>query len=97
MVYSEREGVRAANRIGLPVVVKPLNANHGRGVSINLVTDEQVIEGFQHAKEHSTSKAILVESFLTGLDHRMLVVNGELVAVANRVPGHVIGDGSRSV
>jgi cyanophycin synthetase len=97
MVYSEREAVRAANRIGLPVVVKPLNANHGRGVSINLVTDEQVIEGFQHAKEHSTSKAILVESFLTGLDHRMLVVNGELVAVANRVPGHVIGDGSSSV
>ncbi len=97
MVYSEREAVRAANRIGLPVVVKPLNANHGRGVSINLVTDEQVIEGFQHAKEHSTSKAILVESFLTGLDHRMLVVNGELVAVAKRVPGHVIGDGSSSV
>jgi cyanophycin synthetase len=97
MVYSEKEALRAAKRIGFPVVVKPLNANHGRGVSINLLTQEQVIEGFEHAKEHSTSKAILVESFLTGLDHRMLVVNGELVAVAKRVPGHVIGDGQRTV
>jgi cyanophycin synthetase len=97
MVYSEKEALRAAKRIGFPVVVKPLNANHGRGVSINLLTQEQVIEGFEHAKVHSTSKAILVESFLTGLDHRMLVVNGELVAVAKRVPGHVIGDGERTV
>jgi cyanophycin synthetase len=97
LVYSEREAIRAGSRIGFPVVIKPLNANHGRGVSINLLNDEQIIEGFAHAKEHSTSKAILVESFLTGLDHRMLVVNGELVAVAKRVPGHVVGDGEKSV
>ncbi len=97
MVYSESDAVRAAHRIGLPVVVKPLNANHGRGVSINLLSEEQVREGYQHAKEHSTSRAILVESFLTGLDHRMLVINGELVAVAKRVPGHVVGDGSSTI
>lgn len=96
-VYSQKEAIRAAKRIGFPVVVKPLNANHGRGVSINLLNDEQVIEGFVHAQEHSTSKAILVESFLVGLDHRMLVVNGELVAVAKRVPGHIIGDGQKTV
>ena len=97
MVYSESDAVRAAHRIGLPVVVKPLNANHGRGVSINLLSEEQVREGYRHAKEHSTSRAILVESFLTGLDHRMLVINGELVAVAKRVPGHVVGDGSSTI
>jgi len=97
MVYTEREAIRAANRVGFPVVIKPLNANHGRGVSINLVDDEQIKVAFAHAKEHSTSRAILVESFLVGLDHRMLVVNGELVAVAKRVPGHVIGDGKHTV
>ncbi len=97
MVYSEREAIRAANRIGYPVVIKPLNANHGRGVSINLTSDDQIQVAFEHAKEHSTGKAILVESFLTGLDHRMLVVNNELVAVAKRVPGHIIGDGQQSV
>ena len=97
MVYSERQAVRMANRIGYPVVVKPLNANHGRGVSINLTTDEQVASAFEHAQDVGTSRAVLVESFITGFDHRMLVVNGKLVAVAKRVPGHVKGDGTHSI
>lgn len=97
MVYSESRAVRAARSIGFPVVLKPLNANHGRGVSINLTTDEQVITAFNFALEQGTSRAVLVESFLSGLDHRMLVVNGELVAVAKRVPGHVVGDGKNSI
>ncbi len=97
MVYSAREAVRAAQRIGQPVVVKPLDANHGRGVSINLNSDEEVEAGFAEAKEHSRSRAILVESFITGFDHRMLVVDNKLVAVAKRVPGHVVGDGKHSI
>ncbi len=97
MVYSEREARRAARRIGFPVVVKPLNANHGRGVSINLETEEQVDVAFGKAREEGTGRAVLVESFISGFDHRMLVVNGELVAVAKRIPGHVVGDGKRTV
>ncbi|MFA3916683.1 cyanophycin synthetase [Ruegeria hyattellae] len=97
MVYSGREAIRAARRIGHPVVVKPLDANHGRGVSINLNTDEEVEAGFHEAKEHSKSRAILVESFVTGFDHRMLVINNKLEAVAKRVPGHVVGDGKSSI
>jgi len=97
MVYSEKEAIRAAKSIGYPVVLKPLNANHGRGVSIDLSTEEQIITAFAFAKEHGTGRTVLVESFLTGLDHRMLVVNGDLVAVAKRVPGHVIGDGKLSI
>ena len=97
MAYGEKQAARAARRIGYPVVVKPLNANHGRGVSINLTTDEEVITAFHEAQKHGTSKAILIESFLTGHDHRMLVVNDELVAVAKRVPGHVVGDGTNSI
>ena len=97
MVYSAGEAVRAAHKIGFPVVVKPLDANHGRGVSINLKTDADVEAGFAEAKLHSKSSAILVESFVTGFDHRMLVVNNKLVAVAKRVPGHVIGDGKHTI
>lgn len=97
MVYGERQAVRAANRIGYPVVVKPLNANHGRGVSINLTTDEEIEVAFVEAQKFGTSKAVLVESYLTGFDHRMLVVNNELVAVAKRVPGHVVGDGEHTI
>lgn len=97
MVYSEREAIRAARRMGFPVVVKPLNANHGRGVSINLNEDDEVATAFNEAQDVGTSRSVLIESYLTGFDHRMLVVNNELVAVAKRVPGHVVGDGSRSI
>ncbi len=97
MVYGEREAVRGAQKMGYPVVLKPLNANHGRGVSINLSTEEEVRTAFGVAREQGTSKAVLVESFITGFDHRMLVVGNELVAVAKRVPGHVVGDGKRTI
>ncbi|MBT8114693.1 MAG: acetate--CoA ligase family protein, partial [Arenicella sp.] len=97
MVYSERQALRAANRIGYPVVVKPLNANHGRGVSINLTSDDEVSTAFVEAQKFGTGKSVLVESYLTGYDHRMLVVNDELVAVAKRVPGHVVGDGKSTI
>ena len=97
VVYSEREAQRAAKRIGFPVVIKPLNANHGRGVSINLETEEQIAVALEDAKKHGTGRAVLVESYVVGFDHRMLVVNGELVAVAKRVPGHVVGDGQKTV
>ena len=97
MIYNERAAVRAARHIGYPVVLKPLNANHGRGVSINLTTDKQVATAFAFAREQGTSRSVLVESFVEGFDHRMLVVNNELVAVAKRVPGHVKGDGKSTI
>ncbi len=95
LVYSSSEAKRAAERIGYPVVVKPLNANHGRGVSIDLETPEQVAVGFEKAREHS--RTTIVESYIRGFDHRLVVVNGELVAAAKRVPGHVIGDGKKTI
>jgi cyanophycin synthetase len=97
MVYGHKQAIRAARRIGYPVVLKPLNANHGRGVTINLSEDDEVVSAFDEAQKFGTSKAVLVESYLTGFDHRMLVVNDELVAVAKRVPGHVTGDGQSSI
>jgi cyanophycin synthetase len=97
MFSSEDEAVRAAKKIGYPVVIKPLDANHGRGISINLTTDQEVRDAFYFAKEQGRSRSVLAESFVTGFDHRMLVINNELVAVAKRVPGHVIGDGKRTI
>ncbi len=95
LVRTEREAVRAAERIGYPVVLKPLAGNHGRGVSINLRTPEEVETGFAKAIEHG--RTIIVESYIEGFDHRLLVVNGELVAAAKRVPGHVVGDGKHTI
>ena len=95
LVQTEGQAVRAARRIGFPVVTKPYNGNHGRGISIRLTTDDEVAHGFDVAKEHSRS--VIVETFLEGDDHRLLVVNGELVAATRRTPGHVVGDGEHTI
>ena len=95
LVRSPDEAIRAARSLRYPVVVKPLDANHGRGVAINLTSDEQVIKAFGEAREHA--RTIIVETYIPGYDHRMLVVNGELVAVSKRVPGHVVGDGEHTI
>jgi cyanophycin synthetase len=95
LVNSPAQAVRAAHRIGFPVVTKPYNGNHGRGISIRLMTDEEVTHGFNAAREHSRS--VIVETFLEGDDHRLLVVNGELVAATRRTPGHVVGDGEHTI
>ncbi|MCX4246306.1 cyanophycin synthetase [Paraliomyxa miuraensis] len=95
VVYSEAGALEAADDVGYPVVVKPVDANHGRGVSIDLRDQAAVTVAFAKAKEHSS--AVIVESFIPGFDHRMLVVGGRLVAVAKRVPGHVVGDGACTI
>ena len=95
LVQSETQAVRAARRIGFPVVTKPYNGNHGRGISIRLTSEEEVAHGYNVAREHSRS--VVIESFVEGDDHRLLVVNGELVAATRRTPGHVVGDGEHSV
>ncbi len=95
LVYSERETVRAAERIGYPVVVKPIAANHGRGVSTNLRSAEEAEAAFAKAREHA--RTVIVESFIAGYDHRILIINGEMVAAAKRIPGHVLSDGQHSI
>jgi cyanophycin synthetase len=95
LVRSADRAVRAAERLGYPVVTKPYNGNHGRGISIGLKTADEVRTGFAAAAEHSSS--VLVESFLSGDDHRLLVVNGELIAATRRTPGRVIGDGAHTI
>ncbi|WP_085308049.1 cyanophycin synthetase [Planktotalea arctica] len=89
--------VSAAERIGYPVVVKPLDGNHGNGISINLKTGEAVAEAFEFALVHNKrGRTVIVETFIEGLDHRMLVIDGKLEAVSKRVPGHIVGDGKHS-
>lgn len=95
VVTSAEQAVRAAGRIGYPVVIKPLDGNHGRGVSLGLETPQQVAWGYELAARHS--HRVVIEQQFRGNDHRILVVGGEVVAVAERVPAQVVGDGEHSV
>jgi len=80
---------------GYPIVIKPLDGNHGRGITIDINSWDDAQNAYDHAKE--VSQAIIVERFYRGSDHRVLVINGKVVAVAERVPAHVIGDGNLTV
>jgi len=98
MAYNAQEAVRAASRIGYPVVVKPLDGNHGRGISVALETPDFIPEAYEIARDNNKNgDGVILETYLRGLDHRMLVVNGALVAVSKRVPGHIVGDGVHTV
>jgi len=95
VVRSADEAVQEARRLVGPVVVKPLDGNHGRGVTTNLADDEAIRRAFALAA--AISPRVVVEQHFEGNDHRLLVIDGELVAVAERVPAHVTGDGQRTI
>ncbi|HEY3002496.1 MAG TPA: acetate--CoA ligase family protein, partial [Kribbellaceae bacterium] len=96
-VTSVEAAVRFANKIGYPVVCKPLDGNHGRGVCLDLRDADAVREAFPTAAEQSRRGSVIVETFVTGKDYRCLIINGRMEAIAERVPAHVIGDGKHSV
>ncbi|CAN5621788.1 hypothetical protein BH23CHL7_BH23CHL7_16600 [soil metagenome] len=96
-VISEDEAIEAAHQIGWPVVVKPLDGNHGRGVNLDLLSDDEVRRAWPIARAQSRSGEVVVESCVTGNDYRMLVVGGKLVAVGERVPAGVTADGKHTV
>ena len=89
------EALSAAKRIGYPVVVKPVNGHSGKGVCVGLKSAEEVPAAFEHASRFGSG--VIVESFIEGQDHRLLVVDGRLIAAMKRVPPLVIGDGRRTI
>ena len=89
------EALEIARNVGFPVILKPVDGNHGRGISPQL-NDESALRAAWPCTSKISREAV-VEKFLVGRDHRALVVNGKLVACAERVPAHVVGDGAHSV
>ena len=89
------EAVLAASRLKAPLVIKPLDGNHGRGVTTGLRDEDALRAAFALAIAHS--RRVIIEEELPGRDHRVLVVDGKVVAVAERIPAHVVGDGVSTV
>lgn len=80
---------------GFPIVVKPLDGNHGRGITIDINSWEHAEEAYDAARD--VSRGVIIERFYRGRDHRVLVIDGKVVAVAERVPAHVVGDGHSTI
>ncbi len=94
-VTSAEDAWTVAQGLGLPVVIKPRFGNHGRGISANLHSREQVDHAYVASLEESDD--ILCERHIQGADHRLLVVGGRMVAAALREPAQVVGDGQATV
>ncbi|HEX8848202.1 MAG TPA: cyanophycin synthetase [Gemmatimonadaceae bacterium] len=95
-VATSLEGaIEAAEDIGFPVILKPLDASHGRGISGALRSVEDVRTAWPLAREYG--RRIVVEQFAVGNDHRVLVINGKVIACAERVPARVVGDGRSTI
>ncbi len=95
IIRTERGLEEAVEYVGFPLVIKPVNGNHGRGITTDINSMEEALIAFKEAKE--ISRLVIVEKFITGDDYRLLVINNKLVAAAKRTPAHVIGDGKSTI
>ena len=95
LVTKVQEAIEAAQALGFPVVTKPLDRGNGKGVSVGLSHADAVRWGFSEALKYG--EQVIVERFVAGEDHRILVVDGKMIAAAKRIPGHVVGDGERTI
>lgn len=95
VVKSEQEALEYSEKLGYPVVVKPNYGSHGKGVSLNLKSPQEVLEAYNIAKEYEDT--ILVEKYIKGNYYRVLVVGDKVVAASHRISAHVVGDGVSTV
>ncbi len=90
------EGLKdAVEKVGYPLVIKPIDGNHGKGNTTNITTWEQAVKAFESAKSYSRS--VIIEKFITGFDFRILVINYKFICAALRTPASVIGDGKNTI
>jgi cyanophycin synthetase len=95
VVRTEEGLLESINRIGYPIVIKPIDGNHGKGNTTNITSWEQAVVAFAAAKVYG--KNVIVEKFITGFDFRILVINYKFICAALRTPASVIGDGKNTI
>ena len=95
VVRKQKSALEDAEWLGYPVVIKPHDGHHGKGVTTNISNDEELIEAFARAK--AISSRVIIEQYMSGNDYRILVVNGKFVAAAKRMPAKIVGDGQHTI
>lgn len=95
-VIRSEEGLKdAVDRFGYPLVIKPIDGNHGKGNTTNITTWEQATKALEAAQKYGRS--VICEKFITGFDFRILVINYKFICAALRTPASVIGDGEHTI
>ncbi len=95
MVRSEEGLDEAIDTIGYPLVLKPVDGNHGKGATTNIMNRSEAVRALYAAQVYSTS--VIAERFITGFDFRVLVINNKFICAALRTPASVVGDGEHSI
>lgn len=95
IIRRERSLKEACDYVGFPLVVKPIDGNHGRGITVDIQNYDDALVAFRLAQE--VSRGVIIEKYILGDDYRLLVINNKLVAAAHRTPAHVIGDGESTI
>ena len=94
-VYDEEDLQAVINKVGYPLVAKPVNGNHGKGATIGIKSWEEAQQALKTAQRYS--RAVIVERFISGYDYRLLVINHRFVAAAKRTPAAVVGNGTHTI
>lgn len=95
VVRTEEELRKAIDYIGYPVVIKPIDGNHGKGNTTNIMNWQQAISAFEAAKVYGRN--VIVEKYITGFDFRVLVIDYKFICAALRTPASVVGDGVNTI
>ncbi len=85
----------AIEKFGYPLVIKPIDGNHGKGNTTNITNREQAVKALEAAKQYGRN--CIVERFITGFDFRILVINNKFICAALRTPASVVGDGKKNI
>lgn len=94
---SHKEIIMYAEKIGYPVVIKPVSGSMGRGIFINIQDSEELQDILNHYKKEYKYKKCIIEKHYNGKEYRIYVVGNEVISAVNRVPANVIGDGVNSI
>ena len=95
IIYSDESAQDAVDAVGFPFVFKPINGNHGKGITTNITTLEQAEKALAAAREYGRN--VICEKYITGFDFRVVVVNYKFICAALRTPASVTGDGEHSI
>lgn len=97
VIKERRDLLPALASVGYPAVIKPASGNNGRGVAVNICTEQDALAAYAPASRVARTGQVIVEPFIRGFDYRLLVIDGKLVAAAKRTPASVIGDGTHTI